>query len=73
MRGTHLEARHRARRFKELADGMGMMRPKKASHKAVKATAMATEADLDTYDTRDDQSAPESKHSATPLARERAP
>ena len=52
---------------------MGMLQPKEASHKAVKATAVAIEVDLDTYDTRDDQSAPESKHSATPSARGRGP
>ena len=52
---------------------MGLMRPTKARHKAVKATAMATEVDLDMGDGLADQPSPESKHSATLSARERGP
>ena len=50
-----------------------MMRPTQAKHKAVKATAVTTEVDLDTLAAKDHQSAPESKHSATLSARERGP
>ena len=50
-----------------------MLQPKKAKQKAMEATAVATEVDFDMCNTRDDQSAPESKQSATPSARERAP
>ena len=42
-----------------------MMRPTQAKHKAVKATAVATEVDLDMGDDREDQPSPESKHSTT--------
>ena len=54
-----------AHRFKELADGMGMMRPKKTCHKAMKATAMVSEVDFDMGDAGDDLPAPESEHLTT--------